>query len=233
MKCPYCVKSIEPEWSEGYINPKPTQAQELDLEIGINTVEVAWKWRAAHCPACGGGPIIELETFALDDPVPPLAVDLVFPQYPNRKLIGNNVPESFRKYYAEACDVIHASPMASAILARRILQAILKDQGYTEKDLYDQIESAMNEADANKALPVSLRSKIDAVRNIGNLGAHEIADTANQEILLVEPKEAEWCLDIIEELFDFYYGVPSMDERQLLANLNVKLGRAKKPRVRQ
>jgi len=44
----------------------------------------------------------------------------------------------------------------------------------------------------------------------------------------VEPQEAEWNLDVLEDLFDFYYVQPARIA-QKRANLNKKLSAANKP----
>ena len=52
-------------------------------------------------------------------------------------------------------------------------------------------------------LPSSLADNVDAVRQVGNFAAHPIKSTSIGEIVEVEENEAEWLLDVLEELFDF------------------------------
>ena len=73
-----------------------------------------------------------------------------------------------------------------------------------------------------------MSSAIDAVRNIGNFAAHPIKDTNTGEIVEVEPGEAEWLLDVLEGLFDFYFVQPAELRRKREA-LNEKLEAAGKP----
>ena len=47
----------------------------------------------------------------------------------------------------------------------------------------------------------------------------------------VEPGEAEWNLDVLEALFDFYFVQPSILQAKLAA-LNAKLKEAGKPPVK-
>jgi hypothetical protein len=94
------------------------------------------------------------------------------------------------------------SPKASAALSRRCLQAILRDKAGTKaKDLYDQIEEVIS---SNKVLS-HIADDLHAVRNIGNFAAHLMKSTATGVIVDVEPQEAEWNLDVLETLFDFYF----------------------------
>jgi hypothetical protein len=72
---------------------------------------------------------------------------------------------------------------------------------------------------------------VDAVRNIGNFAAHPIKATATGEVLPVEPGEAEWNLDVLEALFDFFFVQPAVIKRKRDA-LNKKLASAGKPPVK-
>jgi hypothetical protein len=82
------------------------------------------------------------------------------------------------------------------------LQAILRDQGYAQRDLAQQIDALLGEQDPAKAIPTALRQTVDAIRNFGNFSAHPVTDQTTLEIIPVEPHEAEWCLEILEEMFD-------------------------------
>jgi len=67
------------------------------------------------------------------------------------------------------------------------------------------------------------------VRLIGNFAAHPVKSQKSGEILDVEPGEAEWTLDVLEELFDFYFVQPAKLQAKRAA-LNAKLVEAgKKP----
>ncbi|MEG8023609.1 DUF4145 domain-containing protein [Sphingomonas aurantiaca] len=139
-----------------------------------------------------------------------------------------DVPKSISLDYSEANEVLPISPKASAALARRCLQGILSSHSYTGRDLMKQIESALSEADAAKALPSSLRENIDAIRNFGNFSAHPITDQTTLQVVEVEEGEAEWCLQLLLDLFDHYYVAPAKAAKQR-ANLAAKLVAAGKP----
>jgi hypothetical protein len=62
---------------------------------------------------------------------------------------------------------------------------------------------------ACRTLPSELADAIDAVRVIGNFAAHPIKSKSTGEIVPVEVGEAEWLLDVLEELFDFYFVRPA------------------------
>jgi hypothetical protein len=121
--------------------------------------------------------------------------------------------------------VLADSPKASAALSRRCVQAILREHAKVKpQDLSKEIDEVL----ASKQLPTSLAGDIDAIRNIGNFAAHPTKSTNTGEIVGVEPGEAEWNLDVLEGLFDFYFVAPSEAQKKRDA-LNKKLADAKKP----
>jgi len=58
--------------------------------------------------------------------------------------------------------------------------------------------------------------------------SHPIKSTQTGLILDVEPGEAEWTLDVLEELFDFYFVLPATIQKKKDA-FNKKLQEAGKP----
>lgn len=134
------------------------------------------------------------------------------------------MPKAFRADYAEACDVLEISAKASAALSRRVL-GILTYQGYESKNLARQIDSVLDEDDPKKMLPGHMRETIDAVRHFGYFATHPITEVTNLQVIDVDPEEAEWCLEIIEALFDHYYVAPAR-ARERLEQLNQKLAQA-------
>lgn len=151
-----------------------------------------------------------------------------FPSGANRGPVPPEVPSTIASEYIEACNVLHISAKASAALSRRCLQSILRAHGYKDKDLAKEIDLLLNETDTTKAIPSSLRDTVDAVRNFGNFSAHPIDDKTTLQIIDVEPEEAEWCLEIIEEMFQHFYVRPAQSAARKAA-LNAKLSQAGKP----
>ncbi len=150
--------------------------------------------------------------------------------YPSRQVrpVPPEVTGTLRDDFREACATLNVSAKASATLSRLCLQAILSGQGYGQRDLVDQITALLGEEDPKKQLPSTLHETIDAIRNFGNFGAHPITDEATLQIVDVDPHEAEFCLEIVEELFDHYYVKPANNARKM-AKLNKKLAAAGKP----
>jgi hypothetical protein len=117
------------------------------------------------------------------------------------------------------------SPKASAALSRRLLQHIIRERAQIKKpSLAAEIDELINSG----KLPSHLSEAIDGVRHIGNFAAHPTKSTNTGEIVDVEPGEAEWLLDTIEGLFDFYFIQPEILKKKKAA-LNAKLAEAGKP----
>lgn len=152
---------------------------------------------------------------------------IVFPLASGRPPIPQEVPENIANDYNEAALTVSFSPKASAALSRRCLQALLKDAGNTKsRDLNDQIDEVLTQ------LPPYIAQNLDAVRHIGNFAAHEQKSKTTGLILDVEPGEAEWNLEILESLFDFYYVKPEMEKRRR-EEINKKLQEAGKPPLKK
>ncbi|VVP26425.1 hypothetical protein PS876_04105 [Pseudomonas fluorescens] len=119
----------------------------------------------------------------------PDSLAMVFPDY---------VPSAIRQDYEEACKIRDLSPKASATLSRRCLQGIIRDfKGIVKKRLVDEIEALRDEVDPDTW------AAIDAVRQIGNIGAHMEKDI--NEIIDVEPSEAQLLIELIETLIKDWY----------------------------
>ena len=148
------------------------------------------------------------------------------PRGSSRLPCPSEVPAALAEDYTEACIVLPDSPKASAALSRRCLQNLLRQAAKVKPgNLNDEIQEVIDSG----TLPSHLVQVIDAVRQIGNFAAHPMKSQSTGEILPVEPEEAEWNLDVLEALFDFYYVQPAVTAKKRDA-LNAKLKEAgKKP----
>jgi hypothetical protein len=152
----------------------------------------------------------------------------IYPIGANRGSVPPDVPPNIAQDYVEACNALPISAKASAALSRRCLQNMLHAHSYKAKDLSKEIDLLLNESDPKKALPHKLRETVDGIRNFGNFSAHPIDDKTTLQVIDVEPHEAEWCLEIIEELFEHFYVGPAAAKAKKAA-LNAKLKAAGKP----
>jgi Domain of unknown function (DUF4145) len=149
----------------------------------------------------------------------------VRPKGSSRPPCAKEVPEHLANDYSEAYLVIPDSAKASAALSRRCLQALLREAAKVKpSDLSNEIQQVLD----SKTLPSYMAESIDAVRNIGNFAAHPMKSQHTGDILDVEPGEAEWNLEVLESLFDFYFVQPAILKGKRAA-LDAKLSEAGKP----
>ena len=108
------------------------------------------------------------------------------------------VPAAIRSDYEEACKILNLSPKASATLARRCLQGMIRDfHGIVDKTLNNEI------AQLQGKVPAAQWRAIDAVRKIGNIGAHMEKDVSL--IVDIDPEEAEKLIMLVEHLIESWY----------------------------
>ncbi len=93
------------------------------------------------------------------------------------------IPKPILDDYGEACLILNDSPKASATLSRRCLQGIIRDfWGISKARLIDEIAELQGKIDP------TTWAAIDAVRGVGNIGAHMEKDI--NLIVDVGPDEA-------------------------------------------
>lgn len=114
------------------------------------------------------------------------------------KVFPDYIPGPIREDYEEACAILDLSPKASATLSRRCLQGIIRNfWGVSKARLVDEID------ELNDRIDPSTWAAIDAVRKIGNIGAHMEKDI--NLVIEVEPSEAKLLTGLIEILLADWY----------------------------
>ncbi|MGT2895949.1 hypothetical protein Javan173_0052 [Streptococcus phage Javan173] len=132
----------------------------------------------------------------------PLSEAIQFPDY---------VPQVILEDYNEACAILNLSPKASATLSRRCLQGMIRDfWGVTGKSLFDEIKLIEDKVD------VTTRKVLDALRQLGNIGAHPEKDV--NLIVDIQPGEALKLIRFIEVLIKGWY-VERAEKEALLQNI--------------
>jgi hypothetical protein len=214
--CPYCQTVVQ------FINP--SEGNEF-VQYRVNTLY--FRTAFVQCPSCQE-PIISLIELHPNELIDFLKHgDMIWPKTWNRAPAPQEVPVNIAKDYNEASAILDVSPTASAALSRRCLQTILTNAANTKsKELSKQINEVIG------SLPGYIANNLDAIRNIGNFAAHEQKSTNSGEILDVEPGEAEWNLEVLDSLFDFYYVRPKIEAQKRL-ELDKKLADAGKPPLKQ
>lgn len=143
-----------------------------------------------------------ISTFCPDGKCPEKSVLLSLPSIPSScaKPMPDYIPKQLIQDYEEACQIKELSPKASATLARRCLQGMIRDfweVDISSNKLFDEIESIKEKVD-----PIIWKA-IDSVRKIGNIGAHMERDV--DIILAVDPGESEKLIWLLELLFKEWY----------------------------
>lgn len=147
-----------------------------------------------QCPSCNEFIIniigIGESVSDVDMMVRPLSNAIKFPDY---------VPLTIRQDYEEACAIQKLSPKSAATLLRRCLQAMIRDFWgiKNKKTLSKEIEALEDK------VPAAQWKAIDAIRSIGNIGAHPERDI--NCIVDVEPGEVEKLIKLIEILIEQWY----------------------------
>lgn len=218
MKCPHCLEHFREE------------RESTDIDEDVDGY-----WRVDHCKcaACGRLTMELVQTRPVPLPAGGKRREeierLIHPKAVSRSPLPREVPSEFSKDYKQACVVLADSPEASAALSRRCLQHLLRERANTtKKDLADQIQEVLDP----RSLPGYLAENLDAIRNIGNFAAHPLKSKSTGEIVDVEPGEAEWNLDVLEGLFDFYFVQPARMQAKR-DQLNQKLSDLGKPPLKQ
>ena len=135
------------------------------------------------------------------------------------KQFPDYIPKAVLDDYNEACLIRDLSPKASATLSRRCLQGMIRDfWGETKSRLIDEIYAIKDRID-----PITWQA-IDAVRKIGNIGAHMEKDI--DLIIDVDPNEAQMLIGLIEMLMKEWYIARHERQKQLEALIGLDAHKA-------
>ncbi|MFD2521363.1 DUF4145 domain-containing protein [Emticicia soli] len=205
--CPYCNRDTEITYvTEAENNLAKGSKSDLIESNGSNSLSVKTTWIVCPNKQCKK-PVLTATLTEIEN-LPnmpnfwknksvlknwnllPSSNSRIFPEY---------IPLALRQDYLEACLIVELSPKASATLSRRCLQGIIRDfYSITDKKtLHAEINAIKDLID-----PI-LWDAIDAVRKIGNIGAHMEHDI--NLIIDVDPTEAEHLITLIEILFNDLY----------------------------
>lgn len=138
-------------------------------------------------------------------------IDLLIHPISSAKQFPDYIPKAIRQDYAEACAIVALSPKASATLSRRCLQGMIRDfWGISKPNLNKEIDELKDK------IPADLWSSIDALRQLGNIGAHMEKDT--NIIVDIDPNEANSLIQLIELLMKEWY-INREERKKLFSNI--------------
>lgn len=133
--------------------------------------------------------------------------------------LSASVPEGVQADYREAYLIRTLSPKASATLARRALQGMIRSfWGISKRTLHEELQAIENKCEAG------LYDAMMALKSIGNIGAHPEKDIS--QIVEVEPGEPEELLTLLKILDDEWY--VARDQRQRRIAGVIAIGKNKK-----
>lgn len=175
----------------GWVYTRCPNAACRSYELTVFHVPVTYN---PHGDDAYGGPISTWRFF-------PRSKAQVFPDY---------VPAPIREDYEETCLIAELSPKASATLSRRCLQGILRDYWKVKPGrLASEIAQIKDKCD-----PLTWDA-IEAVRKVGNIGAHMEEDV--NVIVDVGPGEAQLLIELIETVVKDWYITAAERKKRLEA----------------
>lgn len=117
--------------------------------------------------------------------------------YPRSGHIHYTVPKNIREAYAEAHRIKQLAPGAFAVQIRRALEAVCEDRGANKGTLQVRLKEL---TDAGE-LPAALSEAGDAVRLLGNIGAHGIG-------VSIHPTQALALDELFRAIVEYLYVSP-------------------------
>lgn len=207
--CPYCDRNATIREDHDYISGNVS----FEIKTAEGFRDLSWHFIVCPNPNC--------QMYALTVSIGEVDKGEMTGQGVNRKHINSwnlippskaklfpfYIPKAIRDDYTEACLIVDLSPKASATLARRCLQGIIRDFWKVKGgNLAEEIKQIKDKIDS------LTWGAIKAVRKVGNIGAHMEKDI--NLIIDVEPKEAELLIGLIETLVkDWYIARKEKEER--------------------
>lgn len=203
-KCPYCHVFCH---DDGTIEKRVYESFEHSGILNITNADSGTVvLTLSKCPNCHKVSVSLNSWHQASDRIAPYT-------YPpaNAIELPDYIPQAICQDYMEALSIVNLSPKASATLSRRCLQGMIHDFWHVqEKNLNAEITVLKSK------VPAAQWEAMDALRKIGNIGAHMEKDI--NIIVDVAPGEAASLLRLIELLIQKWY-VARHDEERLLEDI--------------
>jgi len=188
--CPHCGNRAP----QRLIHIQKHFERSWSVSDGSESEPTPWSTFIAVCETCGHlllydnpGDVIGEKDF--------YKCSLVFPL---EAKLHNAVPEKISKIYDEAHRIKEIAPNAFAVQIRRALEALCEDRGVDHGNLQQKIKELAAKGD----VPPVLSEVSDALRLLGNIGAHGVDES-------VHPLLAYAVDDFFRAIVEYVYVAPS------------------------
>lgn len=205
IKCPFCQTTLPKHLSivrteRISFNSSYDMFTTTDAEYQLDILIV-------NCPNCGQ------VSFSAEYKGDKMPQNTVIPIYPANitKEFPAYIPQTILQDYKEAASIINLSPKASATLSRRCIQGMIRDfWNIKDSTLFKEIDALKSKVSSSEF------EAINALRQLGNIGAHMEKDT--NLIIDIEPNEAQKLLKLIEYLLNAWY-IKKHEQEELLKSI--------------
>lgn len=141
--------------------------------------------------------------------------------YPKQKNLGNEIPESIMQNYREAIKIKNISSTAFAVMIRRGLEFLCKENSAKGQTLKKQLE----DLGAKGIIPSTLAEMGNTLRFLGNIGAHATK-------YKIDRSEVQAMDDFFIAMLEYVYVGPAKLAR-LKESIKIKQSDKLPPRSRQ
>lgn len=188
MECPHCRAEFE---------EKPHY-----FALGIDQ-DGTWQVSNQRCPACDRLIVSVCTKEGCSYPA--------WPATSARARLSEDVPAELAAEYLAASQILAYSEQASAAISRRLLHKVLAAQsGAGYGGLADQIRRAVS----SPALPPYLKEALQTYVQVVQLGSDSTRSYRPEALVPLAVGEADWLLDLLQPLFEFYYVQPAKLRRK-------------------
>jgi len=182
-RCPHC----------NIANPNITKVHEFVTNNANETFPRTWM--SYVCQSCGGALIGSKNQQS--------ARALEF--FPSSKAVDENIPDKAKEFLSQSLETIHA-PAGSIMLSASSIDAMLKEKGYKEGNLYKRIEQAVK----NHLITEGMSEWAHQIRLEANDQRH-----ADENAELPTEEDAKRIVDFAFALAEFLFVLLSRVEKAI------------------
>lgn len=186
-RCPHC----------GVARPTIVKLYKTDNVVKSQQTGIAAHWGLYYCTTCGGG------IAAKGDPTDRTSNPKVIAIYPSPKVADQAIPDLARSYLQQAYETLHA-PDAAVMLAASCVDALLKERGYVDGNLFPRINKAVED----HILTADMGEWAHEVRLGSNRPRH-----ADQNRPNATHAEAQQSVEFAEALAHFLFVIPARTQK--------------------